>query len=158
MKSKQYFDFLSYVYRNSALIKRFCSESEQLTFNNSSKILIKIPPKMQNFGQLGPMNWFFWHGFFFSLIACSKFALKVFIILHDFSFKNTNLSASERVHPLRLPLFVHGADSPQNHPPSVEDERTALCSFSEIAVVKCLVDDLQNSLYLQYFFPFIMHV
>ena len=53
VNSKQYCDFLSYVHRNSTQIKRFCSESELLIFNDSGKILSKIPPNAK-FGPVRP--------------------------------------------------------------------------------------------------------
>ena len=59
-----------------------------LIYNDSSKILSKISPKIENFGQSAPKIC----GFFL-LIVCSKSALKVFTKLHNSSCKNTKFSS-----------------------------------------------------------------
>lgn len=66
--------------------------------------------------------------------------------MHDFSFKNTKFSASQRTHSPQTPLCVCkraiDLDAPPTHPPNVEDGCPSVCSFGVIAVVKCLVDKL----------------
>ena len=92
-------------------------------FNDSSKIVEKFS-QMQNLGQLGPENcrahvFFAWCFFFFSLLfffflfspffpffffySSPDLNLHLHSILHDFSFKNTKFSASERAHPPQTP-------------------------------------------------------
>ena len=100
-------------------------------FNDSSKIVKKFS-QMQNLGQLGPENcrayvffaWcflfvclfvcfflsfflsspsFFSFFFFFFFYPSPDLDLHLYSILHDFSFKNTNFSASERAHPPQTP-------------------------------------------------------
>ena len=151
-------------------------------FNDSSKIVKKFS-QMQNLGKLGPENcrayMCFLHGvfffflllllffspffpFFFLLIAWSKFAhilyKKLYSILHDFSFKNTKFSASERAHPPQTPpvcasmqLAWHSTKSS----PSVEDGCTALCSFGVLAVVKCCKQCFYCNVFFFFFFSFL---
>ena len=51
-----------------------------LIFSDSSKMLTKISPKMQNLGQSDPLNCFL-------LIACSKFVPKSIYQLAGFQFQ-----------------------------------------------------------------------
>ena len=87
---------------------------------------------------------FFFPPFFFFLFfffySSPDLNLHLYSILHDFSFKNTKFSASERAHPpqtppvcasMQLALTLHQII------PNVEDGCTALCSFGVLAVVKC---------------------
>ena len=75
---------------------------------------------------------FFVFVFVFVFVFCFSFVvvffysspdlnLLLYSILHDFSFKNTKFSASERAHTPQTPPCVckHaiGADAPPNHPP-----------------------------------------
>ena len=101
-------------------------------FNDSSKIVKKFS-QMQNLGQLGPENcrayvFFAWcfvclfvclfvcfflsfflsfpppfFPFFFFFYSSPDLHLHLYSILHDFSFKNTKFSASERAHPPQTP-------------------------------------------------------
>ena len=74
---------------------------------------------MQNLGQLGPENcrvyvffaWFFFFCCFvlfvflllFFFYSSPDLNLHLYSILHNFSFKNTKFSASERAHPPQTP-------------------------------------------------------
>ena len=93
---------------------------------------------MQNLGQLVSFFFFF---FFFFFYSSPDLNLHLYSILHDFSFKNTKVSASERAHPLRHPLCVQACNwrwRSTKSSPNVENGcTTALCSFGVLAVVKC---------------------
>ena len=78
---------------------------------------------------------------FFLLVTWSKFVLIFPIYIARFQFQNCKMFSFWRVHPLRHPLCRNGC--------------TALCSFGVIGVVKCLVDDLWNSLQLYVIFLFL---
>ena len=84
VKSKQYFDFSLQIFSHNQQILL----KKQLIFNDSSKILSKISPKIQNFGQSDPKNCVF----FYSSPALNL-RLKVFTKLHDPSCKNTKFSS-----------------------------------------------------------------
>ena len=86
------------LYKYSDIINRFCSKNG-LIFNNSSKILSKISPKMQNFGQSGSKNLFFYPS------PALNLHLKVFAKLHNSCCKNTQFSS------------FWGGTSPLRHPP-----------------------------------------
>ena len=82
----------------------------------------------------------FFLSFLFFFYSSPDLNLHLYSILHDFSFKNTKFSASERAHPLRHPLCVQACNwrwRSTKSSPNVEDGCTALCSFSVLAVVKC---------------------
>ena len=95
----------------------------------------------------------FFFSFFFPLppfffYSSPDLNLHLHSILHDFSFKNTQFSASERAHPphtpsvcaLRHPLCVQACNwrwRSTKWSPNAEDGCTALCSFGVLAVVKC---------------------
>ena len=97
--------------------------------NDSSKIVKKFS-QMQNLGQLGPENcrayvffacffcfvfvlfcflffplffFFLFPPFFFFFYSSPDLNLHLYSILHDFSFKNTKFSASEKAHPPQTP-------------------------------------------------------
>ena len=98
VNSKKYCDLLSYVY---------VMKSEQLIFNDSSKSLSKIPQEL----------WVFFACFFFVFplllllffFFYSSPDLNLCLysphILHDFSFKITKFSASDRTHPPQISLL-----------------------------------------------------
>ena len=110
--------------------KDFAQNQNGWFFNDSSKIVKKFS-QMQNLGQLGPeycrayvfFAWcvyfclfvclfspffffflfplFFLFSFFF--YSSPDLNLHLYSILHDFSFKNTKFSASDKAHPLQTP-------------------------------------------------------
>ena len=109
----------------------------------------------------------FFFFFFFFFYSSPDLNLHLYSILHDFSFKNTKFSASERAHSpqtppvcasMQLALTLHQIIPQSRTSPNVEDGCTALCSFGVLAVVKCL-----NSVFLQcfvlfcFFFSFLIH-
>ena len=60
--------------------------------------------------------------FFYFFYSSPDLNLHLYSILHDFSFKNTKFSASERAHPPHTDTpcvckHAIGADTPPNHPP-----------------------------------------
>ena len=150
-------------------IKRFCSKSELLIFNDTGKMLSKFLPNAK-FGPVRPKELcvFFLCVFplllllllFFNSSPDLNFCLYSNYIYLNFRFKNTKFSASDRAHvPLRHPLChvckrAIDADAPPNSPPPHSRRRVysraALCSFGVLAVVNFLVDDdeLWNSLSL----------
>ena len=164
MNSKQYCDFQVMFTEIQTKSNDFAQNQNGWFFNDSSKIVKKFS-QMQNLGQLGPENcraYVFFCVVFFCLFVCLFVFLSFFLsfppffsfffysspdldlhlysILHDFSFKNTQFSASERAHPpqtppvcasMQLALTLHQII------PHVEDGCTALCSFGILAVVKC---------------------
>ena len=81
--------------------------------------------------------------FFFFFYSSPDLNLHLYSILHDFSFKNTQFSASERAHPPQTPPVCASASlcnwrwRSTKSSPNVEDGCTALCSFGVLAVVKC---------------------
>ena len=131
MNSKQYCDFQVMFTEIQTKSKDFAQNQNGWFFNDSSKIVKKFS-QMQNLGQLGPENcrayvffaWCFFFCLFVCLFVCFFFFLSFFpppffpffffysspdldlhlySILHDFSFKNTKFSASERAHPPQTP-------------------------------------------------------
>ena len=97
--------------------------------------------------------------FFFNSWLDLNLSLKVFTIFQDFSFK-MNWLWDERAHPLRHPKFVQACSwrrSSTKSSPNIEDKCTTQWSSDVIAVVvKCLVNELRNSLYLQLPPPLVM--
>ena len=135
--------------------KDFAQNQNGWLFNDSNKIVKKFS-QMQNLGRLGPENcrayvfFFVVFFFFFSFLSFFPFFpffysspdlnLHLYSILHDFSFKNTKFSASQRAHPLRHPMCVQACNwrwRSTKSSPNVEDGCTALCSFGVLGVVKC---------------------
>ena len=126
MNSKQYCDFQVMFTEIQTKSKDFAQNQNGWFFNDSSKIVKKFS-QMQNLGQLGPENcrayvFFAWCFLFVCLFFLSFFLsspppffpffffysspdldLHLYSILHDFSFKNTKFSASERAHPPQTP-------------------------------------------------------
>ena len=124
MNSKQYCDFQVMFTEIQTKSKDFAQNQNGWFFNDSSKIVKKFS-QMQNLGQLGPENcrayvffaWcflfvclfvfflsFFLPPFFsFFFYSSPDLDLHLYSILHDFSFKNTKFSASERAHPPQTP-------------------------------------------------------
>ena len=118
MNTKQYCDFQVMFTEIQTKSKDFAQNQNGWFFNDSSKIVKKFS-QMQNLGQLGPENssayvffawWFFFFSFFLSFFFSPFFFysspdlnLHLYSILHDFSFKNTKFSASERAHPPQTP-------------------------------------------------------
>ena len=130
MNSKQYCDFQVMFTEIQTKSKDFAQNQNRWFFNDSNKIVKKFS-KMQNLGRLGPENcrayvvffFFFVWCFFFLLFFCFCFFpfflfspfflfffysspdlnLHLYSILHDFSFKNTKFSASQRAHPPQTP-------------------------------------------------------
>ena len=129
MNSKQYCDFQVMFTEIQTKSKDFAQNQNGWFFNDSSKIVKKFS-QMQNLGQLGPENcrayvFFAWcvfvclfvclfvlsffppffspFFFFFFFYSSPDLNLHLYSILHDFSFKNTKFSASERAHPPQTP-------------------------------------------------------
>ena len=106
---------------------------------------------------LFPLLFFFlFSPFFLFFYSSPDLNLHLYSILHDFSFKNTRFSASERAHPpqtppvcasMQLALTLHQII------PNVEDGCTALCSFGVLAVVKCR----KQCFIAMFFFSFLIH-
>ena len=152
--------------------KDFAQNQNGWFFNDSSKI-VKNFSQMQNLGQLGleycrAYVFFAWcvcvflfvclfpPFFLFFFYSSPDLNLHLYSILHDFSFKNTKFSASERAHPpqtppvcasMQLALTLHQII------PNVEDGCTALCSFGVLAVVKCC----KQCFIAMFFFSFLKH-
>ena len=146
--------------------KDFAQNQNGWFFNDFSKIVKKFS-QMQNLGQLGPENcrayvffacfcfvfvfvlffvFLFFPLFFFFLFpplffySSPDLNLHLYSILHDFSFKNTKFSASEKAHPPQTPPVCASMQLALTHHqiiPNVEDGCTALCNFGVLAVVKC---------------------
>ena len=127
MNSKQYCDFQVMFTEIQTKSKDFAQNQNGWFFNDSNKIVKKFS-QMQNLGQLGPENcrayvffaWcflfvclfvFFFLSFFppffpffcFFFYSSPDLDLHLYYVLHDFSFKNTKFSASERAHPPQTP-------------------------------------------------------
>ena len=135
MNSKQYCDFQVMFTEIQTKSKYFAQNQNGWFFNESSKIVKKFS-QMQNLGQLGPENcrayvFFAWCLlllllllFFLSLFisfyplfsffsySSPDLNLHLYSILHDFSFKNTKFSASERAHPPQIPPCTHQITPP----------------------------------------------
>ena len=114
-------NILPYLYKYSDKINRFCSKNGWFFFY-FSKILSKISPKMQNFGQSDPKKCVFYPS------PALNLSLKVFTKLHDFSCKDTKFSCFWGGHilPQTPPVCAIGANMPPNHPPNVEDGSSPL--------------------------------
>ena len=80
-------NILAYLYKYSDKINRFCSKNGWFLMI-LAKFYQKISPKMQNFGQSGPKNCFFFYP-----SPALNLRLKVFAKLRDSSCKSTKFSS-----------------------------------------------------------------
>ena len=116
---------LSYVHRKSTQIKRFCSKSERLIFNDSCKVQKNLPNATFGSVRLKELCVFFacfFFFFFFLLIAWSKFVICAYVPhIARFQFQKYKIfSFWECTHPSDIPFVCKraiGADAPPNHPP-----------------------------------------